>query len=500
MQKNLEFGRESFLILAAVIATGILAGMTDSIAAFVVLALCGMVLASLMPPLTLFLLWLFLAPFTQAQVVRLGGGIPAISLDRAIFIFLIVKLLVQTLSKKSLGTRLKLEDGLLLAFLAWALVSILIWRRIDLPAQFIALTVQFLYPIGIYWAVQQVITSESDLKKVMFTVTLLLIILGAPTILETITGLTPLGYAASVENSVIRVRSFLRTAWEFGAVVVMMFMYNLHLLTYRSGRKLTTLGLFGLLFGACGLLLSFMRGAWLAAFISTAVVFIFAKNLRRFIYPILLCAILVVIFLGPVLINSTAWSERITETGNVVGRLNVTQQQIKLITDEPFLGNGLLPNFETYVMTTLYYDTGSYDVMIISHNTLLSMFVDFGLFALLFIGAISVILYKAILNFARFPVNTFLGQGLLLALGSSVLAFLINALTFENRVFIFINAFAWMTLGLIKVAIRLNAERLAAVDTSANSLTDLTAYLLEPAGPEQPQQAPKTMFTIQGNS
>jgi len=236
-------------------------------------------------------------------------------------------------------------------------------------------------------------------------------------------------------------------------------LYGLHYLTYPSGQKFQALSWLGAALGGLGIVFCFMRGAWLAAFVSVFLFFVMDKSLRRYLYLIVPLAIGAAILWAPSLTASAVWEERITGVGNILTRLKTSSLQIASILQEPLFGNGLMPAFKVY-------DTG-----VISHNTVLSMFVDFGLFALLYFGAIGVILFRAISGYRRFPGRSFLNRGLVLSLGSAALAFLINAGTFENRLFIFVSAFFWVTLGLIKVAIRLNGQRnaLASVSPAASN-------------------------------
>ena len=447
MQTTLPLRREYVFLLIAVIAVGSLTGVMGFKATLVVIGLCLLAFAFFLSPMQLFLIWLFVTPFTQTRVFSLGASIPDISLDRVLFLVLAVKLGLKAVNAKFRGSKLEIEDGMLAAFLVWALFSILFWKQVNVVGQLVALFQQFLYPIGFYWIVQQVVRKETDLKKVFFTATILLVILCIPAIIEEITGVTPLGQPAQVVNGVTRVRSFLGAPWEFGAVAAMLLMYSLHDLTYPSGQKYKALSWLGAALGGLGIVFCFMRGAWLAAFVAIFFFFVMDKSLRQYLYLIVPLAVGAAILWGPALTASAAWTERITGIGNIIVRLDTSNLQIASILREPVLGNGLMPTFKIY-------DTG-----IISHNTALSMFVDFGMFALLYFGAIGAILFRAISNYRKFPARAFLNRGLVLSLGSAALAFLINALTFENRLFIFINALFWVTLGLIKVAIRLNGPR-----------------------------------------
>lgn len=117
-----------------------------------------------------------------------------------------------------------------------------------------------------------------------------------------------------------------------------------------------------------------------------------------------------------------------------------------------------MPTFRTYGYGLFY----GYTTLNISHNSLLSILVDFGFLGLLYYAAIVIILLKAIASYKTFPQAGFMGRGLILSLIAAALAFLINSLTFEIRLFTFVSSFFWVTLGLMKTAIHLNHKQYSA--------------------------------------
>lgn len=468
MQITFRAKHEYFWLPIAAVFVGLLAGLTDAKAALLMIGVCGLVLVNFLSPVQLFLLWLLAAPFTKSLVLDLGGNIPDISFERILFFLLMIRLGLRVVRAKSLAFKLEIEDGMLILFLGWAVFSILFWKRIALVGQATALFQQFVLPIGFYWITQQTITNESQLKKVCLAATILSILFCAPAPVEALTGITPLGQAAQRVDGVLRVRSFAGSPWEFGAVAAMLLLYNMQHLSYTGDRKLKIASRLGIALSALGVVLCFMRGAWLAAFTSVFLFLVLSKDLRKYVYLSIPVIAVAAMIWGPTLLKSSSWSERLTRTDTITGRVIISNLQIDAILREPVLGNGILPSFTVYRYGAVS-EWGNYTTSLISHNTLLSMLVDFGIFALLYFGATGIILLKAVIHYRKFPEGVFLGQGLILSLGGAALVFLINALTFENRLFIYVNSLFWVTLGLIRVAIRLKAQR---VDAAAPSHSD----------------------------
>jgi hypothetical protein len=449
MQTTFPLRREHAFLFAAVLAVGALAGLAGLKVSLLVVALGALVVAVFLSPTQLFLIWLFITPITETWIISLGENVPDISVDRILFLLLAARLSVKAISSRFRGFKLELEDVLIVLFLACALISILLWRSVDLTGQFLALFQQFIYPVGFYWIVQQVAGREADLKKIFRIASVLLFVLCVPAVVEEFTGVTLLGERSQVYEGVTRVRSFLHASWEFGAIAAMLLMYNLHALTYPGGQRARMVSWLGAALGILGVVFCFMRGAWVAAVVALSFFFFMDKNLRQYLYlgmPFMAVAGLLWV---PSLITSAVWTGRVQDVVTILARVEISSQQISSFLQEPILGNGLMPTFATY------------NLGIISHNTMLSMLVDFGLFSLLYFGAIGIILFRGISAYKTFPPRSFLGRGLLVSLGSVALAFLVNALTFENRIFPFVSALFWVALGLIKAAIRINEERRA---------------------------------------
>jgi len=440
--------------LAAVVA-GVLTAATNSLAALIFLGLCAGILAMITPPITLLLVWLFFSPLLTGSRIALGVGIPDISFDRILFIVFLAQLLFVKVGKKIAVRKLDTADILLTAFLVWAAFSTIFLRRLELSKQMIALWEQFIFPIGMYWIIQQIIDNERRLNWAFVTLTALLVLIGFPAIPESITGINILGGNAQHLDSVIRASSFFRSPWEFGGTLVMLSIVSLYPFIYKTRANLKWLGFAGFWGGLFGVLLSFMRGAWLALSVGLFSWLIISKKFRKYLY--LGVPLLVVLLMSalPILVTTAVWRERITNRNNIIFRTTVSKQQVNLILQKPLTGNGLKPSSVEYIAATNYYDWGVYEITIPSHNTFLSMFVDFGAFALLYYAAIGAILLKAALYYKKFSRHLHPPKEIVALLAIAVLAHLINSATFETRFFVWLNALMWTLLALLNSTIHI---------------------------------------------
>lgn len=444
-----------WLLLSAVLL-GAASGATESAAAFAALGLLALIIFGFFPLAPLFLIWLTASAFTQPFALNLPGDVLTLTAERSLFFLLVLNLTWRTLSSKTVRLKFLFEDLLLFLFLLWALISILFVHPVDPPKQIIAFALQLAIPVSFYWIAQQAIQTEADLKKVYLTASIVAIVLCVPTPIEFLFRITPLGEPAEFMDSVVRVRSFLRSPWELGAILAMLIFYGFHIWTSETSIKIKSVGLTSAALGVVGIFLTFMRGAWLAFSVSAFIFLLLTKKMRKYLYFLLPLSIAsFIVLLSSEVTTSDVWRDRIASSRNVEQRVEVSRQQVAEIRQEPVWGNGLMPTFRSYGYLLFF----GYITRNISHNSLLSLLVDFGVFALMYYAAIVVILLRVILYYRKFPPTSFLSRGLALSLILAALAFLVNSLTFEIRLFTFVSSFFWATLGLTKVAMRLNEER-----------------------------------------
>ncbi len=438
---------------------GALTAATNSLIAFALIGLCGFALALFVPTFTLFLIWLCFFPFVSTLQISLGARVPDISLDRVVFLVLLINLSINARKGIFSFRKMKLEDILLALFLAWVVFSTVFINRIDLAQQLVAFWRQFLFPIGMFWIIKKIVTNKTKFEKVLTACLLLLVVLAGPAIPEYFFRVTPLGQPAHVVDGAIRVRTFFSSSWEFGDTIVMLFLISLYPWVTRSHANLKKFSIIAFILGSTGILLSFMRGAWLSAAGVLFLLLLFYPKFRKYLYRGMLVLILFAALVMPAVMDSTVWQMRIADLRNIDLRVTALKLQIDLIAQKPIIGHGLDSNFERYVVRTDYYDWGYHEVTLPSHNTFLSMAVDFGFFALLYYLPIAIILFKSILFARKFRKNQFL-SGILLLLGLSVLAHLVNSATFETRFFIWLNTLSWVLLALMSIAPRIYVHSL----------------------------------------
>ena len=417
-----------------------------------VIALLGtlVVVFLLTKPTLTFFLWLLLSPFFQGKVIDLGTNIPDLSFDRVLIFTLFLGVLLSVLSLRKINTQVDIEDACIIIFLIGCIISITIWKPIDIPQQILLIINQFLSGFVLYFFIKK--SNFIKHKKELFFIVCvsILFVFSIPSIAEELTGKNIFGSLAEVAGGAIRVRTFFRTAWEFGIYSVMFLPFTFKFFLFSENKFQKYFSFFTFTIGIVGIIFCFMRGAWLALFIMLLMLYIFEKRSRKVlnIFGVILIG-LVVINLDH-LVSSEIFLNRISNIDNLLGRGYLIEQQIELIKLHPLFGNGLSPVLNTYYFSTAYNYNSSFTYSTISHNSLMSMLVDLGLISIFYYLPILIILIKALIKIITLKMEVD-RKMLFLSLFCSALAFLIQSLTFEARLFEGAGIFFWVILGFISI-------------------------------------------------
>ena len=428
------------LALAAVGAGWIVA--TDGwVVGLVILASLVLVALAFVGPEGMLVLLVCAGPFMVGRMVDLGPGTPDISLERVLLLWAACVLVVQWLTRRRSLPVLGVEDGLLLAFLAWGLVSIFLWKPGNVAQQLLDFGT-YLLPLVAYLVVKSTANRERALFALIVPAVPLLLIISLVVPGEWISGMSILGVDSQPVAGTVRSQSFFRSPWEFGTVAGMLMglcLFSLGTYVARPLRRLTALAI-GV--GAVAISLSFMRAAWLGMLTVVGILAWQNRKLRGLVFLGLLVLVLLGVAYSAVLVQSHLWTDRIAHTGNVIGRMLLLQQQWSLFLRNPVFGIGL----GGLASTTFEF---SRDFATISHNMYMSHLIDFGLLGLTYLAAIFMILAKSVDTYRRLPRGKPVGKELVAALWAAVAVFLIAAATLETRLFMYVNVLLWVALGLL---------------------------------------------------
>jgi O-antigen ligase len=394
-------------------------------------------------PFVILIVLLCTGPFLQGRFLDLTPGLPSIDIGRVLLPLAGVTLFVDWLARKKTPLRIELEDYLLLMFVGWGAALVLVQREGDLRFQLYDFS-QYTLPLIGYAVVKSTVRTRKSLSVLMFAPVLLLLAVSSFAPIEALTGTSVYGVASERMGGVIRVQSTFGAAWEFGTVAGMLLALSVHSLSNGVSGTLRVLASLAVLLGSIAIILTFMRASWLALF---AVMMITLWQIRRLRVPAVLAALpflVLAVLLLPILAQSEVWSDRIAQDVTVLGREDLSQQQLALFARNPIVGSGLGN------LTQTKYNLGIYFAAM-SHNSYLSHLLSFGVIGLTYFAAVAVILAKSFGIYRRLPQSQFVGKELVAALWGAAAVYLIESASIEIIIFPFPCFLFWVIMGLLTV-------------------------------------------------
>jgi O-antigen ligase len=410
----------------------------------------------------MFIIWILASPFLQGRVISIGASFPDLTFDRVFVVLIIIRLTIQFFQRKIRISWLNIIDIPLILFISWTIISTMLIYPNDISGQLLAIFNQFLLPLSLFWITRGIIKNERQIKQLFVVFSFSLLFLTFPAIFEEITKVTIFGEPSEIVAGVARVRTFTRSAWELGSISAILFSLSLYFLNLPGNILKKKWQIISLVFGAIGIFLTFMRGAWLAVITAILIILIFNKILRRKALPLLFLIIIVfgIVFISvPSDIVDSVISDRLLNQDNITGRVTALEQQIHLFLKNPIIGQGIQSTFRLIDIGSVYTQWNVYARFIISHNFYLSVLVDFGLLSLTLFFPMIMVLIKGFAFYKSGLSNETTTKSLIICLIAAALAYLINVATFEVRLFFVPSALFWVVLGLIINLIKLEENK-----------------------------------------
>jgi len=435
-------------------SAGMFIGFMGVTAFLVIAAPAALIFMLFQRPALIVAVWLFLAPPLQGRNISLGAGIPDITVDRVIFVLVLLTLILRLSTRQVRLRKFKMEDYLLSIFLLFGFLSIVFLINVNVTRQLYFWFDSYFIPIVTSYIILHIFNSEKDLKIVIYFVIVALFVQTFYTPIEYLTGRNLFGVNSQFIQGTIRVNSFTNSAWTLGAFVGMYLPFAIYVGNLKSAvfsKKWRFFALIAAIFGVLCIFLTFMRAAWLSIF--ALMLFLAWGNRKLLKYAgVILFLGLIFSALYPIISQSTIWQERIIGQDTTTARVILAEMQLKIFQDSPIIGHGIATLPKTfYIKSVSNGFGGEYDVFMPSHNNYATIMLEYGFFGILYFGAIFKIILSGFKSYRIGSSRFFLGKELIGALLGSGLVFMIQAVTFETRFFSSITLFYWIILALIRV-------------------------------------------------
>ncbi|MGI9149866.1 MAG: O-antigen ligase family protein [Chloroflexota bacterium] len=217
-------------------------------------------------------------------------------------------------------------------------------------------------------------------------------------------------------------------------------------LLFLSLYQLATSSLRWRVVAACGcvlmggvILLTFTRAAWLSVLVGLAVLGVVSARKRPGVAAALIVMIVLVVMVGPNLIDSLSDDPRLHQDTNAIGRVETSLLSWQLFLQRPVFGWGPL-TVVRFDSTTGYGDW-------VSHDSFMTMLVATGLIGgLLYIGPVVFALTRGVRNVlaAEAPLRDTDAYAL-----AGAAAYIVNALAIDMRYFAYPHVLFWLCLGML---------------------------------------------------
>jgi O-antigen ligase len=411
------------------------------------LATCALAVVAYRHARAVFWWMLLLAPLFQLYTdVQSPRGIVFTVLSRILPVFLAAILVLQSLRRQ--GKR-RPRSPVLWALLAFAAVSI-ISAATNSALGFKKWTLiydQQLLPIANFVLALTLIKSRADLKMLLRVLAIVAIYVSALTLFELFTGsklFMPSEWLAGNEVLHIQRPSGPFDPFVGGTVLVMLAVLSMHGYSNSTAAQGRVLFLIATILSVMGALATETRTVWIALLISFSAYLGYQprKVLKAAVIGLVAVGI-VLLTMGERIAESTFFSERVTNLGNIIGRYRLLVIAGRMFAERPVWGWGY--GGYRLVIDQFY---GGFESL---HNTLIAIAVNLGLVGALVTCLIGVTIARQVVFAMRtLPAAGLVSKKLVVALASAMLAYLVLSFSSDLTVsYLYLHQLLWIVVGVL---------------------------------------------------
>jgi O-antigen ligase len=418
----------------------------------VLVAAAGAVVLFNLAPETLFLGWLLAAPLLQSLPNNSWGH----PMELALYFAPALALTVHAILRSGRQAQVAWFDFLpaaymLLVFSSMALTTDLLWTHTSSTLKAVFETVA-LGPI-VYYLVAFRVPGMSA-TRVLHVLLISCVLQGAMAIVEFLTkwNLWNDNSWHNAMNDVSRSVATLQNPAVLGGFIGAGLVVALTVLLWDGPVGLRRISFGALAIGVPGLAFTFTRGPILAVAIVGLLLVLLRGRARLAAVGVIAAAALALVIAWPRITHTAVYRDRVAQSSNVQTRLILQDWSIRLWKEKPILGWGYA-SFDR-VKNSANFSAGSlplaFGLNSTSHNTYLTVLVQYGAVGLLLMLAPFVVIVLRALRRARAPSPD---RWLLIGVSAAVAVLSLAGTTFDYRFFSFVPALPWLLLGLLRRAI-----------------------------------------------
>jgi O-antigen ligase len=392
--------------------------------------------------------WLFLSWFVVAPLVQESASYNSVGHTLGLALYFGPSLLfgIWTLTRRPRELSLTFVDALPLGFLLY------VWGAMVVSGDLDATNVKGVYVtvgIGVVLYYFFAIGPIASLSESRITAAILVVTIGegGMSIADGITGWN-LWHDTAWQSGESRAVATLANPSILGTLLGMGIVLATSVLTWERPARLRSLSIVTLAIAFPGLYFTLTRGPILATVVGVIFVLMTRTRTRIFAFAVLIVAAVALTVSWGRLTSSTVYQERVRNSGNVQVRLALERWSWKLAEKKPFFGHGYDSFFQAKTAAGFSAeDLQQFGTSSTSHNTYLTVLVDYGSIGLLLLLIPWVVVpWRALRNVALRPDLRWFVFGAVAA----VLLYFISRNTGDAKVFSYVPAVPWVLLGLLR--------------------------------------------------
>ena len=337
-------------------------------------------------PLLGFLVWVVTAPFSRFYFldVKMGRGIPDVTLTRLCAAFITVFLAAQLASRQRKIPRINKVDFVMVLFCLGFAISTPM--AVSGPKNALVHFVDgYGIPFLIYLFARMLVTDRRGLRAAVVALLVISGYLSVVAIREQLTGQVLFWFRDAnwyYQGGVRSLAGLLGNPAFFGAIIAMVIPFTIRAILNTENPNKRVLGVALLATEVLAVYLTYNRGSWLAFLLSMVFMIALYPKLRRAAIPVILAILVMLAASWPVISNTRVYKERIAAGIPVTYRLGVYQSVRQIIGNNYLFGIGLGRYHNAYlrVVKGIYGDS-PWPAKMMPHNAFLYVFFMAGLVA-----------------------------------------------------------------------------------------------------------------------
>lgn len=385
-------------------------------------------------------------------------GLPNITIDRVLLIWIVISFLLQLVMKRQKLTGPYTVDILIFAHTVYILILILITK----PGAFTAWVLSNLAPMFGYFYGKYVVSEENHIRNLFYMFLFISVFFYYTAIVEHL-GFFSILWPRQILDSSIglwqpgRSRGPILHPPMFGQIQAMMLLFYFYFLVrMQSGfKKMLLILSFGL--SMLGLLFAYTRGPWIAAAAALLVLGLLRPNYRKILGVMAVLGVLVGILGMYQLANSDFLQERLGAANTFEGRLRFIANSLQIVADHPMFGVGYfntkyyMAEYSRGVNIPFYgYVAKKSGYKIVIHDIYIGRTADEGFMSMGPLLIIGFLVIRAFVKKWRMnPQGEWFNRDSMAVMGAVMVCYLVGGMVIDYRYFDLINVLMFLMMGII---------------------------------------------------